>query len=943
MKSKMTQIIKQKEAKKTSDHTFAISGIVERIKKRDGRIVEFDILKIRNAAHKALVTTREGGSEEAEKIADKVYSDLFQEGMEVNGFTPDVEGIQDLVEKHFITSDFIKSARAYILYRQEHADLRDKKKEEILVAGELKVKKRNGLVVKFDSKKIEESLQDYFRGYKYIGVKRHIPEIVGEVKKNLFALMSTSEISELVVLSLRARIEKDPLFSNLAARVVVNELYKEVLGKDEFSKGFEKKYRETFKKVVAKGVGQGRLDKRLLNFDIKKISRALKPKRDTLLKYLGIETLRDRYLLKDSEQNFLEVPQYFWMRVAMGLAVDEKDQEDKAIEFYNVLSQLLFVSSSPTLFNSATAFPQLSSCYLNTVGDDLDSIFKTYSDNAQLSKYSGGIGTDWSNIRSTGALIKTTKISSQGVIPFLKIADSTTSAISRSGRRRGATVAYLETWHFDIESFLELRKNTGDDRRRTHDMNTANWIPDLFMKRVVADKSWTLFSPEEVSDLHHLYGKKFEKRFIEYEKKASEGKIKLYKRIRARTLWRKMLTMLYETGHPWITFKDPSNIKSPQNHVGVVHSSNLCTEITLNTSKDETAVCNLGSINLARHLKENGRIDKKLLRKTITTAMRMLDNVIGINFYPIKEAKNSNLKHRPVGLGVMGTQDVFFANKTPFDSKKAVSFSDEIMEYISYWVILSSSKLAKERGVYDTYKGSKWDKGIFPFDTVALLEKERKEKVVVNRKNKMNWKRVKDHVKKFGMRNSNCMAIAPTATISNISGCFPSIEPMYKNIYVKSNISGEFTIINEKLVDDLKSIGLWDEEMLSELKRYDGDITNITRIPEKLRKVYKEAFAIHPEWLLTHAAVRTKWIDQSQSLNIFINTTSGKILSDIYISAWKKGLKTTYYLRTLGASAIEKSTISLNGKGKNGELKKLFVPAITTLSCLLDEECEACQ
>jgi ribonucleoside-diphosphate reductase alpha chain len=621
----------------------------------------------------------------------------------------------------------------------------------------------------------------------------------------------------------------------------------------------------------------------------------------------------------------------------MGIALPEKKREEKAIEFYNIISSLLYIPSTPTLFHSGTHHPQLSSCYLTTVEDDLVHIFKCIGDNAQLSKWSGGLGTDWTNIRGTGALVKSTNVPSQGLIPFLKIADAATAAINRSGRRRGAACAYLETWHYDVEDFLELRKNTGDERRRTHEINTANWIPDLFMKRVRDDGFWTLFSPDETPDLHHLYGRAFEKRYEEYERKSDAGAIKLYKRVKAKDLWRKMLTMLYETGHPWITFKDACNIRSPQDHVGVVHSSNLCTEITLNTSDEETAVCNLGSLNLSRYI-DGKSLDTELLQKAVKTAIRMLDNVVDINFYPTGEARRSNLAHRPIGLGIMGLQDALYQLDLRFDSEEAVTFSDEVMEFVSYYAILASSELAREKGQYSSYQGSKWERGIFPLDTLALLEEERGQALEVSRTAKLHWEVVRAHVKTHGMRNSNCMAIAPTATISNIAGCLPSIEPIYKNLYVKSNQSGEFTIINEYLVNDLSRLGLWTKDQIEQLKYYDGDIQYITAIPTELKAKYKETFAIHPEWLLRHAAVRGKWIDQSQSLNIFLNTTSGKFLSEVYMSAWSKGLKTTYYLRTLGASSIEKSTLDIHKHAQP------MVSSPGAQVCVIgDPSCEACQ
>ena len=652
----------------------------------------------------------------------------------------------------------------------------------------------------------------------------------------------------------------------------------------------------------------------------------------------------------------IETPQYFWMRVAMGLAINEGDQkEDRAIEFYSVLSSFYFTSSTPTLFNAGTLHPQLSSCYLSTIMDNLDHIFKVIADDAKLSKWAGGLGNDWTNVRATGAYIKGTNGKSQGVIPFLKVANDTAVAVNQGGKRKGAMCAYLETWHLDIEDFLELRKNTGDERRRTHDMNTANWIPDLFMKRVIEKKEWTLFNPAETPDLHDLYGLAFEKRYHYYETMADRGKLSQYKRVDAVSLWRKMLSMLYETGHPWITFKDPSNIRSPQSHTGVIHSSNLCTEILLNTNKDETAVCNLGSVNLASHVTGKG-LNEKLLARTVRTAMRMLDNVIDINFYPTPEAKNANVRHRPVGLGLMGFQDALYKLNISYASEEAIEFADNSMEMVSYYAILASTELAKERGVYGSYAGSKWSKGYLPIDTLKLLEKERQKYIDIDHSNKMDWRVVRESVEKYGMRNSNTMAIAPTATISNITGVTQSIEPAYKNLFVKSNLSGEFTVVNHYLVQDLKNLHLWDDEMIDDLKYYDGSIQDILRIPDSLKLKYLTAFEIDQKWLIECASRRQKWIDMGQSLNLYLAEPNGKVLSEIYKSAWRKGLKTTYYLRSLAATQVEKSTLDVNRRGiqprwmKNKSASsKIIVERADTLASvqstcsILDPECEACQ
>ncbi len=908
---------------------------IEKIRKRDGRIVDFDRTKIEKAVEKAFAATGMAGENgRAVSIADKVVAELegkFAERM------PGVEDVQDIVERQIAEAGFFEVAKVYILYRKEHEELREEKKKAILEKIEqsaLKVRKRDGSIAGFDIREIEKAVENCCRGFE---TAADIRGIVDGCKSNIYDGISTREINQAVIMSIRTRIEVDPVYSYIGARFLFNDLYKDVLGRSEFEENFTEKYISGFRVAMERGVASGRLSKELLSFDFEKLGAALRPERDTLFTYLGAQTLYDRYFLRNLEQEILEVPQYFWMRVAMGLALGEKDRETKAVDFYEAMSRLLYVPSTPTLFHSGTVHPQMSSCYLTTVMDDLHHIFKSIGDNAQLSKWSGGLGNDWSNIRGTGALIKTTNVGSQGVIPFLKIVDAATAAINRSGKRRGATVVYLETWHYDIESFLELRKNTGDERRRTHDTNTANWIPDLFMKRVINGGDWTLFSPDEAPDLHHLYGRVFEAKYEEYEKKADRGEMKLWKRMKAETLWRKMIGMLFETGHPWITFKDPCNIRSPQDHAGVVHSSNLCTEITLNTSAEETAVCNLGSINLSRHT-NGGELDKALLERTVTTAVRILDNVIDLNFYPTREAENANLKHRPIGLGIMGFQNVLYKMGMRFDSDEAVFLSDEIMEFISYHAISASSDLAKEKGPYSTFGGSKWSRGIFPLDTLKLLEEEREIPTGLDFSSRLNWDELRQKVKSQGMRNSNCLAIAPTATISNISGCLPSIEPIYKNLYVKSNSSGEFTVTNEYLIEDLKKLNLWNADMMEKLKYHDGSVQKIFEIPVEVRERYKEVFEIDPNWIVRHAAYRGKWIDQSQSVNIFTSSDSGRLISNIYTNAWQVGLKTTYYLRTLAASAVEKSTLDINKNYESVEIPKPKVIAVAS-----DSTCEACQ
>ena len=813
------------------------------------------------------------------------------------------------------------------------------------------VKKRIGIEEAFNVKKVINCIQRAAAGFeKDIDIKL----LLNEVIKNSFNGISTINIEEALVLAATTFIEKDPAYNRVAAKLLLQKLYKEITKKSLALDLLQKEYQQAFLVGIKTGIELGILSSNLLTFDLEKLSSALKIERDNLFEYLGLQTISDRYLIKDEKTKIrLELPQCFWMRIAMGLALNEKDKEAKAIEFYNVLSTMRFVSSTPTLLHSGLIRPQLSSCFLSTVGDDLIDIFKTFSDNANLAKWSGGVANDWTNIRATGALINTIKVESQGLIPFIKIANDTTAAINRSGKRRGAAVCYIEPWHYDFEDFLDLRRNTGDERRRAHDLNFASWIPDLFMKRVEENGSWTLFSPEETPDLHSSYGKKFEKHYVEYERLAEEGKIRLFKAMPAAQLWRKMLTRLFETGYPWVTFKDACNVRSPQDHVGTVNSSNLCTEITLNTSKDEIAVCNLGSINLEKHFDDQGNLDDKLMEDTIATAIRMLDNVIDINYYPVKETRTANLRHRPIGLGIMGFQDALFKQDIAFDNIKALEFADAITEKFSYFAILGSSKLAAERGTYSTYKGSKWDRGILPHDTINLLEQERGQKIDTPKTSCLDWTHVREHIKKFGMRNSNTMAIAPTATISNIAGCFPCIEPVYSNIYVKANMVGEFTVVNSYLVKDLKKLGIWDQEMLNEIKFYDGSIQQIERVPKDLRCKYKGAFELDPIWLIKITAARSKWIDQAISHNVFMKGVSGQKLHEIYMTAWKTGLKTTYYLRTLGASQIEKSTLDAKKYGftqkrdftinNSQTIEATSATEVASCSISSDPDCEVCQ
>lgn len=804
-----------------------------------------------------------------------------------------------------------------------------------------RVTKADGSLVPFDVALIRQTIEWAQSGHEE---ETDIQLLIDETINNSFDKITEKEIADALILAAVAYIERDPAYGYISARLLFKKLFRLVTGKSVLGSDVDHEYSTHFISGIKQGIETEGFDKKLLDFDLERLAYSLVPERDHLFDYMGLRTLYERYFTKTEQNQYLELPQAFWMRVAMGLAIDEQNKNEKAIEFYNLISQLQYVPSTPTLLHSGLTRAQLSSCFLATVSDDLHHIFKCIGDCAQMAKWSGGVAYDWTNIRATGSWIKSIKTESQGVIPYLKVANDTIASINRSGRRRGAGVVYLESWHLEVEDFLDLRRNTGDERRRTHDMNTANWVPDLFMKRMIEDKEWTLFSPDEVPELHDLYGREFEERYEEYERLAREGKLRLHKTVSAKELWRKMLTRLFETGHPWITFKDACNVRSPQDHAGVVHSSNLCTEITLNTSEDETAVCNLGSINLARHV-VNGKVDFELLAQSVEKAVHMLDNVIDINFYPTAEGKNSNLRHRPIGLGLMGFQDALYKINMAFDDPKVVDFADEVMEFISYHAIMTSSKLAKERGSYSSYKGSKWDRGIFPVDTIGLLETERNMPISINRRSgKLDWAPVKAHVKQYGMRNSNTMAIAPTATISTISGCIPCIEPIYKNIYVKANMTGEFTVVNKYLVEDLKQRGLWDQDMLDQIKYFDGNLKNISRIPQELRDKYKEVFEIDPLFLVDVTAARGKWIDQSQSHNVFIQGTSGKLLSDVYIKGWKAGMKTFYYLRSMGASQIEKSTLDAKKFGFTQKRTYSNGNGTQVQACSIENpDCESCQ
>lgn len=890
------------------------------IRKRNGSLVPFDPSKISNVAKKAFFNVT--GNEHPEVAAEiqlfvvKKLEEIYRD--EESG-VPYVEQIQDLVEQGIMEAGYFDVAKHFILYRHEKIRQRAEQKKlelEKIEAGSAIIINRNGKQERFDEKLLRKFISQMVTGYEK---DVSIEAIVARVKMEIYDGISNDDFLKAVVLSARSMVENDPAYSYVAARLVRYNIFKEAqqpVNHDTFTPAnISKIYKDFFKASVVEAVNDKIYDERMATFDLEKLAEHLRPERDELFQYLGMQVVQERYLMRNiqKKKKLLELPQTFWMRVAMGLAIAETDatKNEKAVEFYNIMSQLLLIPSTPTLFQSGTTYPQMSSCYLNTIDDSLESLAKvTYADNAQMSKYSGGIATDWSYVRGMGAIVKKTQIESNGIIPFMKVSNDVTVAINRSGRRRGAVCAYLETWHIDMEDFLDLRKNTGDERRRTHDMNTANWIPDLFMERVKANGDWTLFSPDETRDLHDTYGKKFKELYEKYEWKAENGEVRVFKKVKAMDLYKKMIMMIFETGHPWFTFKDPCNIRSPQDHVGVIHNSNLCTEITLNNNFEETAVCNLSSINLPRHF-VNGKIDLKLMESTIKTGMRMLDNVIDSNLYPTIEGKTSNFKHRPVGLGIMGFHDALYELGINFDSPEALRFADENQEFISYHAILGSVELAKERGVYSTFKNSKWDRGIMPVDTLALLEQERGSQIPVPKTGKMDWNFVRQQVKMFGMRNSNTMAIAPTATISNIAGSSPCIEAYYKNIYVKSNMSGEFTMVNDYLVADLKKLGLWNTDMLAEIKQAEGSVQNIASIPKEIKDKYKETFEIDSKVFINLAAFRGKWIDQSQSLNLFYKGTSGKDIADMYMYAYDMGLKTTYYLRTLAASGVEKATTSL--------------------------------
>ena len=940
-----------------------------RVIKRNGTVVPYAEDKIAVAITKAFLAVEGGTAAASPRIRELVaglagqVSSIFMRRLPSGG-TIHIEDVQDQVELALMRSGEHKVARTYVLYREERARAREGEgvnpTTEKPIA--ITVVRRDGDRVALDMDRIRTLVTEACEGLEDVDAHR----ILTESLSNMYDGISEVDVATSLLITARTLVEEEPNYTFVTARLLLDQLRTETLefldvrsqGQEDYQATHSQMldtYGKAFQAFIHRGIELELLAPELERYDLVRLGSSLIPERDLQFNYLGLQTLYDRYFLHSNEVRF-ELPQIFFMRVAMGLAMQEEEPEERAVEFYELLSSFDFMSSTPTLFNSGTLRSQLSSCFLTTVSDDLDGIYSAIRDNAMLSKWAGGLGNDWTPVRALGAYIKGTNGKSQGVVPFLKVVNDTAVAVNQGGKRKGAVCSYLETWHLDIEEFLELRKNTGDDRRRTHDMNTANWIPDLFMKRVFEDGDWTLFSPNDVSDLHDLHGSAFEIRYLNYEALTRTGELELYKRIKAQDLWRKMLSMLYETGHPWITFKDSCNTRSPQQHIGVVHSSNLCTEITLNTSADEIAVCNLGSINLAQHVTESGHFDTEKLKKTVRTAIRMLDNVIDINYYAVPAARTSNMRHRPVGLGIMGFQDALYRKRIGYASDAAVEFADESMEAISYYAIESSSELAEERGSYTSFEGSLWSQGILPIDSLERLQNERgKEYLDVNLDTRLDWDDLRTRVKTHGMRNSNVMAIAPTATIANITGVTQSIEPTYQNLFVKSNLSGEFTVVNPHMVHDLKRQGLWDSVMVNDLKYYDGSLQSIDRIPADLKQLYSTAFEVEPRWLVDAASRRQKWIDQAQSLNLYIANASGKKLDIMYRMAWMRGLKTTYYLRALSATSTEKSTVigdgALNAVASDissaagiNQGAHMGEPAEVPQACTIDDpDCEACQ
>ena len=928
-----------------------------RVIKRNGKVVAFEEDKIKVAVTKAFLAIESGNAAASDRIHKKVNQitesviEVFERRMPSGG-TLHIEEIQDQVELQLMRSEELEVARSYILYRAGRTQERKKVAPIIDIPDvpKINITKSDGTKSPLDVERLASLIADACEGLKDVSIN----EVLEEALKNLYDGVSVSDMRSSLIMSARTKVEKEPNYSFVTARILMDQIRNEALGflgiaEDATYEQMEAYYPKALNAYIDKGIELDILDEELRNYDLEKLGNAIDHTRDNQFTYLGLQTLYDRYFIHCDEVRY-ELPQVFFMRVAMGLAIEEENREERTIEFYKLLSSFDYMSSTPTLFNSGTKRPQLSSCYLTTVPDDLDGIFGAIKDDALLSKWVGGLGNDWTPVRAMNSYIKGTNGKSQGVVPFLKVANDTAVAVNQGGKRKGAMCAYLETWHLDIEEFLDLRKNTGDDRRRTHDMNTANWVPDLFMKRVEEGANWTLFSPGETPELHDLTGKAFEEKYAEYEAKAASGEMDQAKSIPAKELWRKMLTMLFETGHPWITFKDACNLRSPQQHAGVIHSSNLCTEITLNTSADEIAVCNLGSVNLSRHMKD-GKLNEEKVKQTVATAIRMLDNVIDINYYSVDTAKNSNMKHRPIGLGLMGFQDALYKQNIPYCSKEAVEFADSSMELISYHAIHASTELAKERGAYQTFEGSLWSQGILPKDSLKILIENRGSQYInVDESETLDWATLREKVKSDGMRNSNVMAIAPTATISNITGVTQSIEPTYQNLYVKSNLSGEFTIVNPHLVDKLKSLNLWDDVMINDLKYFEGSLSQISRIPDDVKKLFSTAFEVEPKYIVEAASRRQKWIDQAQSLNLYINNADGKKLDITYRMAWYSGLKTTYYLRSLAATTTEKSTVkqgnlnAVSAEAKETPQQELGAPAPVPTACSLDDpDCDACQ
>jgi len=928
-----------------------------RVIRRNGKVTAFDVEKISIAMTKAFLAV-EGGNAAASNRIHEIVKNLTEMVTTAltrripDGGTFHIEDIQDQVELALMRGGHQQISRAYVIYRDEHARARAEEAKQIddSPISTINVTLEDGSTAPLDNKRLHAIVSEACEDL----VDVDIQAILDDTERNLFDGVPNKDVARMLVMSARTLIEKQPDYSYAASRLLLDDLRTEALSfvynkpTNATQSEIKTQYAGYFGAYIRRAIDVELLDPRLGEYDLDFLGRQLDASRDHQFTYLGLQTLYDRYFIHHEDTRF-ELPQAFFMRVAMGLALNEINREQSAVEFYRLLSSFDFMSSTPTLFNSGTLRPQLSSCYLTTVPDNLDGIFSSIKDDAMLSKYAGGLGNDWTRVRGMGAHIKGTNGKSQGVVPFLKVANDTAVAVNQGGKRKGAMCAYLETWHIDIEEFLDLRKNTGDDRRRTHDMNTANWIPDLFMKRVAEDKEWTLFSPNETPELHELYGKAFEKAYVAYEKKAADGEIRVYKTLKAAALWRKMLSMLFETGHPWITFKDPCNLRYSNQHVGVVHSSNLCTEIMLHTNDEEIAVCNLGSVNLPAHINENG-LNTEKLEKTINTAMRMLDNVIDYNFYSVPEARDSNLRHRPVGMGVMGFQDSLYKQRMSYASEEAVEFADRTMEAISYYAIKASTDLSEERGRYSSFEGSLWSKGILPIDSLDYLAEGRGNYLEVDRSHSFDWDSLRDRVQRVGMRNSNTMAIAPTATISNICGVSQSIEPTYQNLFVKSNLSGEFTVVNPYLIKDLRDRGIWDEVMANDLKYYDGSVQQIDRVPEDLKAQYQTAFELDARWLIEAASRRQKWIDQGQSLNLYMSEPNGQKLDALYKLAWVRGLKTTYYLRSMGATHVEKSTMdSSRSSGLNAVGNMTTTAAETTGSAapkacsILDPDCDACQ